>query len=555
MANSFYEDQVRRNRLYAQSLLAQGSDTSPVGHPLAAVARAVQGAMGGYIDYKDEQKDKNDLREMGQFYLNSIQGGQQSQPSAPMPGGNAGVNPMGNLPRMNSRVYDQNEFNPMDAQVATQDELGAGVPAPKQYAALIGKAAVDNDIPPQLLAAQIKQESGFNPNAVSSAGATGISQFMPATAREMGVTNPRDPSQAIPAGAQYLRQNIDKFGGSVPLGLAAYNAGPGRVQRSGGDISRLPAETQGYVKNITGAAPMQMAQAQPQNVQMIAKMLTSENRHIQREGMKLSQALMAQQMAPQKLEKLNDSTLYDPRTGRTMAVPEVEKPIALGKDQRLVKGGKVIVDQQPDKAVKITLGNGQEVTAIQNPDGSFRIPEVQGAGGLAPKLSEGERDQIIKDEDTRAAGDSALSAIREARKLNDQAFSGAGAQTRSWIARNSPVDLGMVNSGLSKEGGKATTQLDNLLTEQALGSMKAIFGGNPTEGERKVLLDLQASSSKSAAERTEILNRAEKLMMARIKMSAGRADAIRGGTYFKPGGGTAPSLSAVDTLKQKYGLD
>jgi hypothetical protein len=306
MANSFYEDQVRRNRLYAQSLLAQGSDTSPVGHPLAAVARAVQGAMGGYIDYKDEQKDKNDLREMGQFYLNNIQGGQQQ--STPSVGNAAPMNtpPMGNLPRMNSRIYDQNEFNPMDAAVATQGELGAGVPAPKQYAALIGKAAVDNDIPPQLLAAQIKQESGFNPNAVSSAGATGISQFMPATAREMGVTNPRDPNQAIPAGAQYLRQNIDKFGGSVPLGLAAYNAGPGRVQRSGGDISRLPAETQGYVKNITGAAPMQTAQAQPDSVQMIAKMLSSDNPRIQREGFKLSQALTAQQATLQLARQNRD---------------------------------------------------------------------------------------------------------------------------------------------------------------------------------------------------------------------------------------------------------
>src|SRR5690606_34497632 len=100
---------------------------------------------------------------------------------------NAGASPMGKLPSMSSRIYEENEFNPIDAMVATPEELAAGVPAPKQYASLIGKAAVDNDLPPELLAAQIKQESGFNPNAVSSAGAQGISQFMPGTAKEMGV--------------------------------------------------------------------------------------------------------------------------------------------------------------------------------------------------------------------------------------------------------------------------------------------------------------------------------------------------------------------------------
>jgi soluble lytic murein transglycosylase-like protein len=320
MANSFYEDQVRRNRLYAQSLLAQGSDTSPVGHPLAAVARAVQGAMGGYIDYKDEQKDKANQTEANAMMAKLLMGNQPAPAPSPSMGGNAApmsTPPMGNLPRMNSRVYDQAEFNPMDAQVATQDELGAGVPAPKQYAALIGKAAVDNDLSPQMLARQIRQESGFNPNAVSSAGATGISQFMPATAREMGVTNPRDPSQAIPAGAQYLRQNIDKFGGSIPLGLAAYNAGPGRVERSGGDISKLPAETQGYVKNIAGAT--QMAQAEPRggNAAQIAEMLQNKNNpYVQRLGQQLAQQQMAAQAAAQKpTDEMREYQLYKQQGG------------------------------------------------------------------------------------------------------------------------------------------------------------------------------------------------------------------------------------------------
>lgn len=247
---------IAQRRKLSDALAARifGRTPQNVGEGLSALGQAwIAGSMRDEADaaQKAGQASGNDAFSK---LFGAISGG---APSGAVP--NAGVAPMGNLSSMNSRVYSENEFNPIDAAAATPDELAAGVPAPKQYASLIGKAAVDNDIPPQLLAAQIKQESGFNPKAVSPVGASGISQFMPGTAKEMGVSDPFNPEQAIPAGARYLRQNIDKFGGSIPLGLAAYNAGPGRVAQSGGDISRLPAETQGYVANITNAAPVQDA--------------------------------------------------------------------------------------------------------------------------------------------------------------------------------------------------------------------------------------------------------------------------------------------------------
>lgn len=240
---------VAQRRKLSDALAARifGRTPQNIGEGLSALGQAwIAGTMRDEADatQKAGQAAGNDA-------FNRAFGGSLQAGGAP----NAGVSPMGALPSMENRVYSENEFNPIDAQVATQDELADGVPAPKQYASLIGKAAVDNDLPPELLAAQIKQESGFNPMAVSHVGAAGISQFMPGTAKEMGVSDPFNPQQAIPAGARYLRQNIDRFGGSVPLGLAAYNAGPGRVQQSGGDISRLPTETQNYVQNITGAAP------------------------------------------------------------------------------------------------------------------------------------------------------------------------------------------------------------------------------------------------------------------------------------------------------------
>jgi soluble lytic murein transglycosylase-like protein len=100
-----------------------------------------------------------------------------------------------------------------------------------------------------LLAAQIYAESGFNPFAVSSAGAQGIAQFMPATARGVGLDDPFDAVRAIDAQAHLMRDLLRRFG-AVPLALAAYNAGPARVSACG----CVPAitETRGYVARILG---------------------------------------------------------------------------------------------------------------------------------------------------------------------------------------------------------------------------------------------------------------------------------------------------------------
>jgi hypothetical protein len=104
------------------------------------------------------------------------------------------------------------------------------------------------NVDPKLLKAMMAQESSGNPNAVSPKGAAGLMQLMPATAKEVGVTNPNDPAQNIMGGARYMSQMLDKFG-DVPTALAAYNAGPGAVSKAGG-IPNFP-ETQNYVSRIT----------------------------------------------------------------------------------------------------------------------------------------------------------------------------------------------------------------------------------------------------------------------------------------------------------------
>jgi soluble lytic murein transglycosylase-like protein len=120
-------------------------------------------------------------------------------------------------------------------------------PVPPQFEALLKQAAAAANISPVPLSALVWQESRWNPQAVSPKGAMGLAQLMPATARDLGV-NPADPAQNLQGGARYLRYLLDQFGGDVEKALAAYNAGPGRVQRAGG----VPAiaETRAYVASI-----------------------------------------------------------------------------------------------------------------------------------------------------------------------------------------------------------------------------------------------------------------------------------------------------------------
>ncbi len=127
---------------------------------------------------------------------------------------------------------------------AAVSELAADVP----FGAQITAAAQKHGIDPALLAGLVKQESGFNPNAGSPAGARGLAQLMPGTAAGLGVTDVLDPAQSLDGGAKYLRQQLDAFGGDVTKALAAYNAGPGAVQRYGG----VPpyGETQHYVRVV-----------------------------------------------------------------------------------------------------------------------------------------------------------------------------------------------------------------------------------------------------------------------------------------------------------------
>jgi soluble lytic murein transglycosylase-like protein len=146
---------------------------------------------------------------------------------------------------------------PAAAPVASAAAVGAVAPlgaagGATPFAAEIDAAAQRHGVDPALLKGLIRQESNFDPNATSPAGARGLTQLMPGTAAGLGVADPTDPAQAIEGGAKYLRQQLDRFGGDVQKALAAYNAGPGAVAKFGG----VPpyAETQAYVQKVSAYA-------------------------------------------------------------------------------------------------------------------------------------------------------------------------------------------------------------------------------------------------------------------------------------------------------------
>jgi hypothetical protein len=203
-------------------------------------------------------------------------------------------------------------------------------------------------------------------------------------------------------------------------------------------------------------------------------------------------------------------------------------------------------NRQPVAPVVTEVLRDGKVVKIDARTGTV-IGDAPRAGQGKPMSSVAQKELLEADEGLQGS-QSALSLLKQAKDINDKAmgFTGAGAVASMGT---------LLPESIRPEAVDATQNLDNILQSQSLPQLKAIFGGMPTEGERKILLDVQGSSSKPPKVRAEIFKRAETAIQNRMNFLKDKAAKLRNGSYFGEDGapaGTAAPTSDIDSLLDKY---
>ena len=172
---------------------------------------------------------------------------------------------------------------------------------------------------------------------------------------------------------------------------------------------------------------------------------------------------------------------------------------------------------------------------VQNSRERLAFDQSGGVAGVRPArqgpMSVILQKELIESDDVIQSSNAVVNILGEAKKLNSKAYSGYGAKARAVLASNLPGN---------NQGADATIDLDNMMTGQGLESLKSIFGAAPTEGERKILMDMQASADKTPAQREAIMDRAIGAAKRRGSFADNKAKAIRDGTYLTQGVPAAP---------------
>lgn len=232
------------------------------------------------------------------------------------------------------------------------------------------------------------------------------------------------------------------------------------------------------------------------------------------------QKLEAQKPRPLSFETLPDGTYgnYDDRTGTFSPLGKAEKAGGMDDYSNRANAAKSLGLSPDDPRYQAWVLTG-------------KMPRED-----AQPLTTTDKKAILEADDAISTNKSAIGLLDQALAINDKANSGWFTGARATAGNNLP-DWAVPDALSSPESSAATTEYDNLVQQGALSQLKTIFGGNPTEGERAILLELQASSSKPPEIRAKILQRAKELANNRLMLNQQRADQLRGGDFYKPQGG------------------
>jgi hypothetical protein len=309
---------------------------------------------------------------------------------------------------------------------------------------------------------------------------------------------------------------------------------------------QMPAQAGGVDQFYQAAMKSQFPQFQQMGMQGMMQMPQLEAQQKEREDARLFRQQEAEAARNARIEQMKQDHAFRMERMEADKASEAQKQKADQDFRREML--KITAGNRPAAQAQIIQTDagpmqlvGGKAMPIVGPDGKPVSAPKKGAEGLSATAQK----EIFEADDFVQTGLGAVNSINKALELNDKAYSGVGASTRAAIASNTPF--------MKSEAADATVAMDNIIKEQALTSMKSIFGGNPTEGERAILLDLQASANKTPAQRKEILNRAKIAAERRIQFNQQKAESLRGGTYMKPGGAPAqPSAPDVSSLLEKY---
>ena len=400
-----------------------------------------------------------------------------------------------------------------------------------------------------------------------------------------------DLSYESPEATAWAHQNAAAYGLKFPLGNENWHVEPvetrgGRVRlaQAGASDAPLPLPAGQFLAQRQAAMSAPQAGAMSQQGMIAATRMMLANPDTRAFGQQMWQALAQPKTSPFDFQVVGDSLVrVNKMTGEAVPVPGMGKtpsPVTLSQGQvlvdprtgaRIAAGAEKPVDL-PSSAQEFQFARqngfrGSYEDFLQTKAGTGIAATVAGvearkqaaaAAGIAPDspgyqtflatgkmpredqqpLSATDKKAILEADEGVLAAETAIGSLNKAKELSKQAMSGPFARLSGAGA--------LVSHGASI----ATQELDNVVTTNALAQLKAIFGAAPTEGERKILLDIQGSSSQPDAVRQKIYDRAIEMANRRLAFNRQRASEMRGGTFYKQGGGRTAPAPAGAPLEQ-----